>query len=50
MTFSDVAHGNRSDTKTILAYDALKAMPRMEETGFHALVFAAHFPLLQKYG
>lgn len=35
--FSDVAHGNRSDTKTILAYDALKAMPRMEETGFHAL-------------
>lgn len=35
--FSDVAHGSRSDTKTILAYDALKAMPRMEESEFHAL-------------
>lgn len=35
--FSDVAHGSRGDTKTILAYDALKAMPRMEESGFHAL-------------
>ncbi len=35
--FSDVAHGNRSDTKTILAYDALKAMPRMEESAFRAL-------------
>lgn len=35
--FSDVAHGKRSETKTILAYDALKAMPRMEESGFQAL-------------
>lgn len=34
--FSDVARGSRSDTKTILAYDALKAMPRMEESEFHA--------------
>ena len=35
--FSDVARGHRSETKTILAYDALKAMPRMEENQFHAL-------------
>lgn len=35
--FYDVARGRRSDTKTILAYDALKAMPRMEESEFNAL-------------
>lgn len=35
--FCDVALGNRSETKTILAYDALKAMPRMEESSFKAL-------------
>lgn len=35
--FYDVAHGSRSDTKTILAYDALRAMPRMDESEFHAL-------------
>ena len=35
--FCDVAHGRRSETRTILAYDALKAMPRMEENQFHAL-------------
>ena len=41
--FSDVAHGSRSETKTILAYDALKAMPRMEESGFHALALLLIF-------
>ena len=41
--FSDVAHGNRSDTKTILAYDALKAMPRMEESAFRALALLLIF-------
>ena len=41
--FSDVAHGKRSETKTILAYDALKAMPRMEESGFHALALLLIF-------
>lgn len=35
--FCDVARGGRGDTKTILAYDALKAMPRMEENQFRAL-------------
>ncbi len=35
--FNDVAHGSRGETKTILAYDALKAMPRMEESAFRAL-------------
>ena len=35
--FYDVAHGSRSETRTILAYDALKAMPRMEESAFRAL-------------
>ncbi len=41
--FRDVAHGNRSDTKTILAYDALKAMPRMEESAFRALALLLIF-------
>lgn len=41
--FIDVATGNRSDTKTILAYDALKAMPRMEENEFHALALLLIF-------
>lgn len=41
--FSDVARGSRSDTKTILAYDALKAMPRMEESEFHALALLLIF-------
>ncbi len=41
--FSDVAHGKRSETKTILAYDALKAMPRMEESGFQALALLLIF-------
>lgn len=35
--FVDVAKGRRSETRTTLAYDALKAMPRMEETQFNAL-------------
>lgn len=35
--FLDVARGHRSEIKTILAYDALKAMPRMEMSEFHAL-------------
>ena len=35
--FVDVARGRRSETRTTLAYDALKAMPRMEETQFNAL-------------
>ena len=35
--FADVARGRRSETRTTLAYDALKAMPRMEETQFNAL-------------
>ena len=41
--FVDVATGKRSDTKTILAYDALKAMPRMEENEFHALALLLIF-------
>lgn len=35
--FADVARGRRSETRTTLAYDALKAMPRMEKTQFNAL-------------
>lgn len=35
--FCDVAQGDKTDTRTILAYDALKAMPRMEMGQFHAL-------------
>lgn len=35
--FCDVARGSRTDTKTIIAYDALKSMPRMEENSFKAL-------------
>lgn len=41
--FNDVAHGRRSETRTILAYDALKAMPRMEENQFHALALLLLF-------
>ena len=41
--FYDVAHGSRSDTKTILAYDALRAMPRMDESEFHALALLLLF-------
>mgnify|MGYP005907029527 CR=1 FL=1 len=41
--FADVARGSRSDTKTILAYDSLKAMPRMEESEFHALALLLIF-------
>lgn len=41
--FADVAKGSRSETKTILAYDALKAMPRMEESEFHALALLLLF-------
>lgn len=35
--FYDVARGSRTDTRTILAYDALRVMPRMEMGQFHAL-------------
>ena len=35
--FSDVAQGNKDDTRTILAYDALRVMPRMEAGQFRAL-------------
>lgn len=35
--FYDVARGSRTDTRTILAYDALWVMPRMEMGQFHAL-------------
>lgn len=35
--FYDVAWGSRTDTRTILAYDALRVMPRMEMGQFHAL-------------
>lgn len=41
--FVDVASGKRSETKTILAYDALKAMPRMESAQFHALALLLLF-------
>lgn len=41
--FADVAKGSRSETRTILAYDALKAMPRMEESEFHALALLLLF-------
>lgn len=41
--FYDVARGRRSDTKTILAYDSLKAMPRMEESEFNALALLLIF-------
>lgn len=41
--FVDVAKGRRSETRTTLAYDALKAMPRMEETQFHALALLLLF-------
>lgn len=35
--FCEVAQGDKTDTRTILAYDALKAMPRMEMGQFRAL-------------
>lgn len=35
--FRDVAQGRKSDTRTILAYDALRVMPRMEMGQFRAL-------------
>ena len=35
--FYDVAHGSRSDTKTILAYDALSAMSHTDESDFHPI-------------
>ena len=41
--FGDVARGHRSETKTILAYDALKAMPGMEENQFNALALLLLF-------
>lgn len=41
--FFDVALGTRSETKTILAYDALKAMPRMESSHFRALALLLLF-------
>jgi hypothetical protein len=41
--FLDVAHGTRSETKTILAYDSLKAMPRMEMSHFRALALLLLF-------
>ncbi len=41
--FCDVAKGRRSETRTALAYDALKAMPRMEESQFHALALLLLF-------
>lgn len=41
--FLDVAHGSRAETKTILAYDALKAMPRMELCHFRALALLLLF-------
>lgn len=41
--FYDVAMGGRSDTRTLLAYDALKAMPRMEENQFKALALLLLF-------
>ena len=41
--FGDVARGHRSETKTILAYDALKAMPSMEENQFHVLALLLLF-------
>jgi cell division septum initiation protein DivIVA len=41
--FYDVAMGGRSETRTLLAYDALKAMPRMEENQFKALALLLLF-------
>ncbi len=35
--FAEVAQGNKEDTRTILAYDALRVMPRMEAGQFRAL-------------
>lgn len=41
--FYDVARGSKSDTRTILAYDALRVMPRMEMEQFHALALLLLF-------
>lgn len=41
--FYDVAQGNKYDTRTILAYDALRVMPRMEMEQFHALALLLLF-------
>lgn len=41
--FYDVAQGSKSDTRTILAYDALRVMPRMEMGQFHALALLLLF-------
>ena len=41
--FNDVAMGSRSETRTILAYDSLKAMPRMEMTHFRSLALLLLF-------
>lgn len=41
--FFDVAQGSKSDTRTILAYDALRVMPRMEMGQFHALALLLLF-------
>lgn len=41
--FLDVATGNKTDTRTILACDALKAMPRMEMGQFRALALLLLF-------
>ena len=41
--FNDVAMGTRSETRTILAYDSLKAMPRMEMTHFRSLALLLLF-------
>lgn len=59
--FLDVAEGCRSEIKTILAYDALKAMPRMEMSEFNglSLLLLFHYsrntdnvdaPALRQYG
>lgn len=41
--FCDVGVGRRTETRTLLAYDALKAMPRMEEEHFRALALLLLF-------
>lgn len=41
--FCDVAKGSKTETRTILAYDALKAMPRMEMGQFRALALLLLF-------
>ena len=41
--FRDVVKGNKNDTRTILAYDALRVMPRMEKGQFRALALLLLF-------